>query len=188
MEFDETIARLETKFDAWLDGDLAAFKSQDRTAQAEALLRGFEIVKELDKLKADGLAAIALLLDSQNPTPAEDRVASLVRAFALAAHLRDALHELGDPDGPNELVLKMNAIASMLDETASGRAALAPLLEHAKDGVRASACAYLVNLMPDRVVPILREIDQNDGGTSASFTAHWALSDWELKQKTRAAP
>jgi hypothetical protein len=188
MEFNETIARLEAKFDAWLDSDLAAFKSPDRTAQAEALLRGFEIVKELDKLKADGLAAVALLLDSQNSTPVQDRVASLVRAFALAAQLKDALQELGDPDGPKELVLKMNAIASMLDEGPSGRAALAPLLEHAKDGVRASACAYLVDLMPDRVVPILREIDQNDSETSASLTAHWALAGWELKQKTRRAP
>jgi hypothetical protein len=188
MEFDETIARLEAKLDGWLDSDLAVFAAQDRTAHAEALLRGFEIVNELDKLRADGLQAISLLLDSQNSTPVEDRVASLVSAFALAVQLKDALHELGDPDGCNELVSRMNAISSMLDEGPSGRAALAPLLDHAKDSVRASAGAYLVDLMPDRVVPILREIDQKDEGTSAIFTAHWALREWELKQTAGKTP
>lgn len=103
----------------------------------------------------------------------------------LKAALRD---ELSDTDGGNELVMKMNMIANTLDESRAGRAALAALLDHAKDSVRASAGAYLVDLMPDRVVPILREIDQKDEGTSADFTAHWALLDWELKQKAAKAP
>lgn len=186
MEFDETIARLGAKLDAWLDSDLPAFRSQDRTAWAKALLDGIEITNEIDKIVAEGWAAIALLLDAQHGTAVEERTASLVRAFAFAAQLKAALHdEVGEPDTCNELVLKMNSITGMLDETPAGRAAL---LDHAKDSVRASAGAHLVDLMPDRVVPILREIDQKGGVNSADFTAHWALLGWELKQKPTRAP
>ena len=189
MNFDESIAALGAKLDAWLDSDLPAFKSQDRTAWAKALLDGIEITNEIDKLVAEGWAAIALLLDAQHGTAVEERTASLVRAFAFAAQLKAALHdEVGEPETCNELVLKMNSITGMLDETPAGRAALAALLDHAKDSVRASAGAHLVDLMPDRVVPILREIDQKGGGNSADFTAHWALLDWELKQKAGKTP
>lgn len=187
MNFDEAIAALTEKFDAWIDNDLAAFRSQDRTAWAKALLAGFAITNEIDKLVAEGSASIALLLDDRHGTPVEERTASLVRAFAFAAQLKAALHELGDTDSSNELVLKMNGIADMLDETPAGRAALAVLLDDPKDSVRATAGAYLVDLMPDRVVPILREIDQRDEGSSADFTAHWALRGWELKQKVGKA-
>lgn len=183
MKFDESIAALGEKLDAWLEGDLAVFTSQDRTAWAKALLDGFAITNELDKLIAEASTAIELLLGPQNKAPVEERTASLVRAFELAAQLKTALHQLGDTDSSNALVLKMNSIAGMLDETPAGRPVLAALLDHSNDSVRASAGAYLVDLMPDRVVPILREIDQNGGGTSADFTAHWALRDWELKRQ-----
>jgi hypothetical protein len=39
--------------------------------------------------------------------------------------------------------------------------------------------------MPERVVPILREIDKKGGGNSAYFTAHWALLAWEREGKSR---
>lgn len=189
MNFDEFIAALGEKLDTWLESHLAVFASQDRAAWAKALLGGFAITNELDKIKAEGLAAIALLLDAQHGIPAEKRTASLVRAFSFAAQLKAALHdELGDTDAYNELVLKMNTIANALDESRPGRAALAVLLDHPKDSVRATAGAYLVDLMPDRVVPILREIDQRDEGSSADFTAHWALRGWELKQKAEKTP
>jgi hypothetical protein len=184
MESDEIIARLGVKLDAWFDSNQAVFESEDTAAQAHALRAGFEILAELDRIKSDGLAAIAAILHPQNAIASGERVASLVRAFEFAATLKAALSdELSDTDGANELVDKLNMIANLLDESSPGRAALAPLLDHSKDSVRASAGAYLVNLMPDRVVPILREIDQDDDGSSASFTAHWALSEWELKQK-----
>ena len=82
----------------------------------------------------------------------------------------------------------MNEIATALDATDHGRAALAVLLDDYDERVRASAGSYLLilNLMPERVVPILREIDQTNQGASADFTAHWALLDWELKQKAKA--
>jgi hypothetical protein len=189
VEFDETIARLGAKLDAWFDGNQAVFASEDTAAHADALRAGFEILAELDTIKSDGLAAIAAILRSQNGIGLDEHVAALVRAFEFAAVLKAALHdELSDIEGGNELVMKMNAIANTLDESRPGRAVLAVLLDHAKDSVRASAGAYLVDLMPDRVVPVLREIDQRDEGTSADFTAHWALRGWELKQKADKTP
>lgn len=188
MNFDESIAALGEKLDAWLESDLGPFTSQDRTGWAKALVSGVEIANELDKLISEAFAAIELLLGTQSRISVEEHTASLVRAFALAAQVKAALHQLGDTDNSNKLMLKMNSITETLDETPSGRAALAALLCHSNASVRASAGAYLVNLMSDRVVPILREIDQKGGGTSADFTAHWALLDWELKQKVSKTP
>ena len=74
-----------------------------------------------------------------------------------------------------------------LDEMRSGRVALARLLDHPDPGVRASAGAYLIDMMPDRVVPVLRQIEERNKGSSAGFSAHWVLLDRELKQKNRAA-
>ena len=46
-----------------------------------------------------------------------------------------------------------------LDATGAGQVALARSLDHPDIGVRVLAGAYLIELMPDRVVPMLREID-----------------------------
>ena len=186
MEIDDTLAQLATRLDQWFDGSKAPFASGDHTSQRKAILRGVAIIKDLDQLKADGVATIRSLLARQNAIPLEERPALLTRTFEFAARLKAALKdELLDIDGANAIVLRMNDIANALDATSTGRAALATLLDHPDERVRASAGAYLliVNLMPERVVPVLREIDERSEGRSAHFTAHWALLDWELKQK-----
>ncbi len=66
MEIDDAIVQLGAKLDAWLDGNLATISSIDRVAQFKALLAGIEITKELDLLKAKGLAAITALLDRRD--------------------------------------------------------------------------------------------------------------------------
>jgi hypothetical protein len=186
MEIDVSIAQLGTKLDESFDGNVDTFASPDRVAQVNALLRGVAIAKELDRLKADGLAALTALLDRQDASTEDERKASLVRGFEFGSRLAHTLHdELSDTDGETKVAHLAYAIVKTLDGIGSGRAALAVLLDHPDTGVRASAAAYLVDLMPDRVVPILREIDQKEGGSSADFTAHWALLDWELKQKAK---
>jgi hypothetical protein len=187
VEIDETIVELAQKLDAWCGGFFATLGSNDQTSQGDALLDGVTILKELDGLKAKGLAAIAALLNHQHRMTENERAASLVQGLELAAKLEATLYdELLDIDGANKIVDLMNEIANALDAIGPGRAALAVLLDDPDARVRASAAAYLVDLMPDRVVPILREIDQKEGGKSADFTAHWALLDWELKQKAKA--
>jgi hypothetical protein len=39
--------------------------------------------------------------------------------------------------------------------------------------------------MPERVVPILHQIEEKKDASSALFRAHWALLGWELEGKSR---
>lgn len=55
MDLEESIVLLGAKLDVWFKVNLPTFKSQDRAAQGKALLQGFDIAKEFDRLKADGL-------------------------------------------------------------------------------------------------------------------------------------
>src|SRR6202140_177686 len=106
MEIDDAIVQLGAKLDAWLDGNLATISSMDRVAQFKALLAGIEITKELDCLKAQGMAAITALLKRQGAD--EERAASLIKAFEFAAKLEGTLKdELQDIDGANKLVALM---------------------------------------------------------------------------------
>lgn len=84
----------------------------------------------------------------------------------------------------------MNEIANTLDASGHGRAVLAKLLDHPDDGVRASAGAYLliVGLMPERVLPVLHEIEDKGLGDSADFTAQWAIVGWEREGKFGVRP
>jgi hypothetical protein len=187
MDIDQAIVQLGEKLDAWWDGFSQLLYSEDRVAQGNALVRGFEIAKEFDRLKADGLATITALLDRHDPVADDERAASLIRGFEFGARLADTLHdEFRDTaDGETKVVRLMDAIVIALDRIGSGRAALAVLLDHPDPGVRALAGAYLIDLMPDRVGPILRQIDETAGARSAGFRAHWALLAWQREGRSR---
>jgi hypothetical protein len=184
MDINESIIELGSKLDAWLDGNLRTISSMDRLAQFKALLAGIEITKELDQIKAQGLTAIATLLKRPDAATENERAASLVRGFEFAARLSDTLSdELMDIDGHNKVVLLMNGIANTLGAMACGRAPLAILLDHPDAGIRASAGAYLIDLMPECVLPILHEIEEKEHGNSAHSTAHNAILGWECEGK-----
>src|ERR1700682_5770051 len=191
MEIEDAIVQLGAKLDAWLDNNLATIASMDRLAQFKALLAGVEITKELDLLKAQGMAAITALLKRQGAPTDEERAASLIKGFEFAAKLEGTLKdELQDIDGANKLVALMNEIANALDATGPGRAVLAGLLDHPDDRVRASAGAYLLSagLMPERVLSVLHEIEDKGLGDCADFTAHWGLVQWERGGKFGVKP
>jgi hypothetical protein len=97
---------------------------------------------------------------------------------------------LGDIDGANKIVGLMNEIANALDAIGPGRVALAGLLDHPDDRVRASAGAYLLvaGLMPERVLTVLHEIEKKGLGDSADFTAYWAIVHWEREGKFGVKP
>jgi len=186
MENDDAIVQLGAKLDAWLDSNLATISSMDRLAQFKALLAGIEITKELDLLKAKGLAAITALLNRQGAVTEDERVVSLVRGFEFGAKLACTLHdELLDVNGETKVLRLVKAIVDRLDTIGSGRTALVVLLDHPDPGVRALAGAHLLDLMPERVVPILRQIEAKADGSSASFRAQWALLAWEREGKSR---
>ena len=186
MGIDESIVQLGAKLDQWFVENIATFASQDRVAQGKALLRGFEIAKQLDRLKADGLAAITSLLNRAASVAEDERAASLMGAFEFGSRLADTLHdELLDTDGETKVWRLMDAIVQELNTIGRGRAALADLFDHLDAGVRASAGAYLIDLMPDRVVPMLREVDEKEDANSAHFNAHWTLLAWKCERKSR---
>ena len=187
MDIDEAIVQLGAKLDTWWDGFSPLLDSGDQAAQGKALLHGFEIAKDFDRLKADGLAAITALLDRPDSIADDERAASLVRGFVFGARLADTLHdEFRDTaDGETKVVHLMDAIVKTLDGIGSGRAALAALLDHPDPGVRAWAGAYLIDLLPERVVPILRQIELKGDGSSASLGAHWTLLAWQREGKSR---
>jgi hypothetical protein len=187
VDIDEAIVRLGEKLDAWWNGFSPLLDSEDHATQGKTLLRGFEIAKEFDRLKADGLAAITALLDRHDPVADDERAASLIHGFEFGTRLADTLHdEFRDTaDGETKVVRLMDAIVKALDRIGSGRAALAVLLDHPDPGVRALAGAYLIDLMPDRVGPVLRQIEENASGRSAGFRAHWALLAWQREGKSR---
>lgn len=118
MEIDDSITQLGAKLDAWWAKFSAILYSEDRTAQGNALLRGFEIAKEFDRLKAEGLAAITALLNCQGAddgTHAE-RVASLLQGFAFGAKLASTLHgEFRDTKTEIIVVNLMYTIVEALD-------------------------------------------------------------------------
>jgi hypothetical protein len=186
MEIDQTIIRLGTNLDDWFDNNRATFESQSRAAQGTALLLGFELVKKLDRLKADGIAAIGALLARNEQISSDERVVSLLRGFEFAARLADVLHdELLDTAGENAVWHSMDAVVQALDKVGRGRAALDALFDSPDARVRGTAAAYLIDLVPERAVPMLLEIEENEDANSAHFNAHWALLAWRRERKSR---
>jgi hypothetical protein len=132
------------------------------------------------------LAAIAALLEQHDPVAGDNRAASLIRGFEFGTRLADTLHdEFSNPHAVTKIVRLVDATVKALHTIGSGRAALVAFLDHPDPGVRALAGAYLLDLMPERVVPILRQIEAKADGSSASFRAQWALLAWEREGKSR---
>ena len=93
MDVDESIAQLGQNLASWWAGSSPVLDSRDRIAQGNALLRGFEIANDFDRLKTDGLAAITALLDRHDAAADDERITSLIRSFEFGARLADTLHD-----------------------------------------------------------------------------------------------
>ncbi len=191
METEDAITRLAEDLDEWFEENRPTLFVPNQFPQGRALDRGIRIVRELERLKAHGLKALKSLMANSVSIPEHQRAASLIQAFEVGAKLAAALHdELLDTNGENKIVLLMNDIAAALDRTSQGRSVLSELLEHSDVRVRASAGAYLLikDLLPERVVPVLRAIDERKMGKSADFTAHGrSLTGSEAKGRRRRA-
>jgi hypothetical protein len=185
MNASNAIVQLGLKMDALGLTVLDAPPTKDNAVKF--FVGAVELIRELERLKAEGVAAIGAVLNKQGGTTERERVASLVSSFEFAAKLKHALSDVVDTDGVNQVVDLLSAIVSQLDAIGVGRTALVALLDNPDAGVRASAGAALVNLMPDRVLPILRDVEQTERATSAHFTAYWAILGWEHEGKRKTS-
>jgi hypothetical protein len=161
-ELQVAVAKGDTKEQLELGRKLAANAKEIQAAEAEQ--------------RAMMLAAIG---EAQTALDPDDRAAKLCAAFALCAEVQhNARDSFGGGEAVTRAVEHKHGIVAALDAiTPQGRLRLAKLLDHPNAGVRASAGAHLLNanLMRERVVPILQEIEKNDDD-SAGWTAFWALS------------
>jgi hypothetical protein len=187
MEIEESFVKVGEKLDNLWDELSGMLDCEDRVTQGKALLRGFEIAKEFDRLKVKAIATITALLDRSDSVSDDERAASLIRGFEFGARLADTLHdEFSDiADGETKIVRLMDAIVKALNVIKPGRARLAVLLDHPDPGVRALAGAYLIDLMPERVIPILRQVEDNEDANSAHFRAYATLFCWKYARKSR---
>jgi hypothetical protein len=160
-----------------MDRFLAAHEKNDLKGQLDQLRIAQTLIKQYDAIRSNQRAAIErALLVSRNTSGETDRVHKLVDTFILCARVcHFASDELADIDFHNEAVLTADEVVQALDATSAGRNALAPLLRHGNIGVRASAGAYLIKTMPEQTLPVLRAINDGEAGSSAWFTAHWAI-------------
>ena len=156
----------------------AAMKRKDKAAQLEIArklkLNGQEIIAE----KARAAAAIAAAFEDAKATADPDeRTAKLLKAFELSVKTKYwAYQALGDIDAGNAAAEQTFAIVAALDAIPPGRrAALDVFLDSSDVGVRCVAASRLKKIMPDRAIPILRQIDKEEGGSSVGFTAMQAL-------------
>jgi hypothetical protein len=160
-------------------------------ADAATLIDMANTIAELKKLKIDADAAIEFV--KHGPYSLEElQVSSNYEEFSsYGDFIKDAAYtlsdELMDTDGYNKIIGRMNDIAESLDSIGRGRTALAVLLDHPDDRVRAKAGAYLMPLMPERVLPILHEIEGKGKADNADFTAHNAILYWEREGKYKAS-
>ena len=108
-------------------------------------------------------------------TDPDQRVARLLEAFELCAKTRvTAYDDAADKESGDAATRHLFNIAKALDAIPPGRrTALVPFLDSADEGLRVVAAIHLKTMMQDRILPILRELEQKAG--SVGMSAMWAL-------------
>jgi hypothetical protein len=181
VSIDEQISALTAQFDEWLVDFETKLHSGDETAEIKTWLAGVKLLKQFDDLTRRGLTMLAALLDSADPAPESERINALLRGFECAAKLEVLSSDVQDIDGARRIDRVMDDIVVALATIGPGRSLLVPLLEHEDARIRAFAGRYLIDLIPDRVIPILEKIDKE----AADSYAHWVLLTWELERRGR---
>jgi len=136
--------------------------------------------QEIQAAEAEQRQAIATVLDrARRVKDPEARTQKLVEAFEICTLIQIvALDDFDDDETADRAVEAKHKIVALLDAIGDGRRlGLAALLDSHFAGIRASAGAHLLNanLLSERIVPLLQEIEANVSG-SAGWIAFWALS------------
>ncbi|HWW33963.1 MAG TPA: hypothetical protein VNZ23_01870 [Xanthobacteraceae bacterium] len=186
MSIDDQISAFAAQLDRWF-ADFAAKLLQpgDETAEVKTRVAGLKLLKQFDELKSQGLASLATLSNFADVASESERIETLLRGFERAARLEGISNDLQDWDGVKQIDHIMDDIVVALAAIGPGRTLLVPLLKHDNARVRVLAGRYLIDLMPDRVVPILEKIDKEGDGSSDGFSAFLVLQVWEVERRGR---
>jgi hypothetical protein len=157
----------------------SAVQSKDLAAQRIIIRQLAELEAKLKRIEASyriSLQSVMLAVgDARTP---QERLEKLLAAFEVVARIRSsAQDDLVDDSLSDEADAQMRLVIGGLDETPpNGRKALIGYLGSHNPDQRACAAVALLNLMPDRVLPVLRDLIENEAGTNAAATALDALN------------
>ena len=184
MSIDDQISAFATQLDRWfVDFAAKLLQPGDEIAETKTRVAGLKLLKQFDDLKSQGLASLATLLNFADVASESDRTKALLHGFERAARLEGISNDLQDWDGVKQIDHIKDDIVVALAAIGPGRTLLVPLLEHDNARVRVLAGRYLIDLMPDRVIPILERIDKEGDGSSDGFSAFLVLQAWEIERR-----
>jgi hypothetical protein len=169
----------------WTSGSSTSRQPSDEIAETKTRVAGLKLLKQFDDLKSQGLASLATLLNFAEAPSESDRTKTLLRGFERAARLGGISNEIQDWDGVRQIDHIMDDIVAALATIDPRRTLLVPLLDHDNARIRILAGRYLIDLMPDRVIPILEKIDKEADGSSDGFSAFLVLQAWEIERRGR---
>ena len=183
---EEYVEELMQKMEALTEDMRGAIRAKDQKAQKDVLLRVLAIEKELEAIQAAQRAKLSALLDLDDVTDADEQVARLLLGFELGAKLSHLYSDVApENDARNAVMQQTYAVGHALDAIGTGRRlALATFLDHPHLSVRAMAAASLPDLLPEKAIPVLTEIQKTAPGTSASMVALTTLTIYEHRNKT----
>ena len=173
-------------------GRLTPTAVDDLARMRRLMSRLSEIDREQKAIQAVQMSALdSLISDQPNHDPAgeAERIARLVRAFEFAAELgRIAGDVICDTDIENQWTLQRRRIVTILDAVDPQRQRLIPLLEHPLPDIRACAAVYLMKVMPERALPVLRAVHESHRGFNAGWTAFFVLNMHDVEQAKKDEP
>jgi hypothetical protein len=173
-------------------GEFTPDAVDDLGKMRRVISRMSEIDRELKAIQAAQMATLTGLVDdrpSADPGAEAERIARLLRAFEFTAELgRIAGDVICDTDLKNQWTDQRRRIVTILDEVDPQRRHLLPLLEHPLPDVRACAAAYLMEVMPERALPVLRAVHESHRGLNAGWTAFFVLYRHDVEQAQKEKP
>lgn len=185
MSIDDQISAFAAQLDRWFLDVATESYSDDEIAQFKTTVSGIKFLKQFDDLKSQGLATLATLLNHSDFASEGERINALLRGFERAARLEAVSDDMVDPDGLKQIDGVMDDIVVALSAIGPGRTLLVPLLEHENARIRVSAARYLIDLMPNRVIPVLEKINKEEDGSSDGFAAFLVIQAWEVEHRGR---
>lgn len=158
----------------------AAIENKDVAAQRLLTVKLMRVELDFKRIETRKRLMLAMVMKGAQETKTpEERREKLLSAFEYTADVRKlAQDDLVDDDLSRDAETQLQTIISGLDALEpDGRKALAPFLDRFNLDTRVCAAVALVPLMPDRAIPILRDLAKNAPGTNAGETARATLDE-----------